>query len=55
MDALPADGLRVLDEMRRLRADTYAAYEPIMRPTRRREIVDWMFASITAAMEEAVG
>ena len=47
----PAAGRKVLQEMQFLREQMFKAYEPVMRPTRRREAIDWIFASMLAAME----
>jgi hypothetical protein len=51
----PAAGRKVLQEMQFLREQMFKAYEPVMRPTRRREAIDWIFASMLAAMEAAAG
>jgi hypothetical protein len=40
----------LLKELRQLRAETELMYEPICRPTRRQEMLDWMYASIEQSL-----
>ena len=40
----------LLKELRQLRAETELMYAPICRPTRRQEMLDWMYASIEQAL-----
>jgi hypothetical protein len=46
----PGDVRRVLSEFRALRKETDAAYAPVIKPSRRREMITWMYASIETAL-----
>ncbi len=42
----PSNGKAILEDMAVLRGETEAAYTPIIKPTRRRDMIAWMYASV---------
>jgi len=50
-----ADAAGILADLRDLRRRTEAMYEPIIKPSRRREMTAWMFDSVEAALGELAG
>jgi len=44
-----------LETMRSLREETDRFYEGVIKPTRRREMMEWMYGSMDAALSEAAG
>jgi hypothetical protein len=43
----------ILEDMRKLRDETERFYRDMVKPTRRAEIMGWIYASVEAALEEA--
>ncbi len=52
---MDVDATAVLARLRDLKSRTDAAYEASIKPTRRRETVDWLFASVERALEAIDG
>jgi hypothetical protein len=48
------DAKRILTEMRQLRKETETLYRRVQRPTRRREMIAWIYDSMDKALTEAV-
>jgi Glycosyl hydrolase family 20, catalytic domain len=46
---------RVLDDLRRIRQETEAAYSTQIKPRRTKEIMQWMYDSMETALEKAAG
>jgi hypothetical protein len=46
---------RVLDDLRRIRQETEAAYSTRIKPQRTKEIMQWMYDSMETALEKAAG
>jgi hypothetical protein len=50
----PQDGREILDNLRSLRKETEEAYSTIIKPTRRKQIIGWIYASVENALAEIV-
>ncbi|MCD4824134.1 MAG: family 20 glycosylhydrolase [Phycisphaerae bacterium] len=48
-------GQKILEDMQALRDETEAAYAPIIKPSRRKEIIAWLYASVEHALVIVVG
>lgn len=50
----PRDGQKILADLRSLRKETEEAYSTIIKPTRRKQIIGWIYASVENALAEIV-
>ena len=56
LDAVSAEsGNQILTDMRELRNETSRMYDSMLKPTRRKEVLSWIYDSLEHALARAIG